>query len=136
MSSRPVRHLHPHSSPQPKKRALIDRAYECEYCATKFANLSSVGRHQRRSCKKLMKKKEESNDFQCATCNRTFSKKVNMERHMKIHTRDQDFLCEICNKRYTDQSSLVRHQQIHRRTNESRTTNVTCVTNSLRLVYT
>ncbi|GFV93222.1 gastrula zinc finger protein [Trichonephila clavipes] len=51
--------------------------------------------------------------FQCLECDKAFTQKVNLQRHMRIHTGELPFPCEVCNKRFRQQSNLRQHQRTH-----------------------
>ncbi|XP_059183512.1 uncharacterized protein LOC131962582 [Centropristis striata] len=50
----------------------------------------------------------------CSVCNKTFTEKSNLTRHLKIHAVAREtFDCDVCRKSFTTKSSLVSHQQQH-----------------------
>ena len=51
--------------------------------------------------------------FECSYCEKTFSKKDNLDVHMQIHSDDKPFECIQCGKAFSDKSSLDRHMRVH-----------------------
>ena len=51
--------------------------------------------------------------FQCLVCEKQFSQKGHLKRHMLIHTKVKAHECDICKKKFSVKSSLVRHFRIH-----------------------
>ncbi|KAL0966897.1 hypothetical protein UPYG_G00301530 [Umbra pygmaea] len=52
-------------------------------------------------------------EFCCALCNRKFSTKLTMRRHMGIHQGDKPFECPHCQYRSRLKASLVQHVRVH-----------------------
>ncbi|XP_012987456.2 zinc finger protein 3 homolog isoform X2 [Esox lucius] len=67
----------------------------------------------------LGQKKEESvrrrgiKEFCCALCNRKFSTRLTMRRHMGIHQEDKPFECPHCQYSTRLKASLVQHLRVH-----------------------
>ncbi|PSN31455.1 hypothetical protein C0J52_19055, partial [Blattella germanica] len=61
----------------------------------------------------LLKSQTPNRPFQCKICNKSFTRKNNLNRHMIIHTSNRPFQCEICNKSFTRKSDLNRHMITH-----------------------
>lgn len=55
--------------------------------------------------------------FQCSVCNKRYSFKEYLVKHMKIHAGvdRKKFQCEFCDKRLTNAQSLQQHRRIHTR---------------------
>lgn len=64
-----------------------------------------------------MKSHSEEDNFYCATCNRKFLTKENLEMHMKAHTNSKKFVCSYCKKPFTNFDALTEHvnSQCHKR---------------------
>ncbi|XP_073715797.1 uncharacterized protein [Misgurnus anguillicaudatus] len=51
----------------------------------------------------------------CSVCDKTFTEKSNLTRHLKIHAVVREtFDCDVCKKSLTTKSLLVSHQQQHK----------------------
>ncbi|XP_050328591.1 uncharacterized protein LOC126758378 [Bactrocera neohumeralis] len=51
--------------------------------------------------------------FLCFKCNRDFSTKTNLTRHMATHEGNRPFQCNVCNKSFTQNVSLKQHMYTH-----------------------
>ncbi|XP_059203371.1 oocyte zinc finger protein XlCOF6.1-like [Centropristis striata] len=51
--------------------------------------------------------------FSCSECNKTFSQKNTMKRHMSIHTVEKPFHCSVCKKGFKKVTYLPLHMKIH-----------------------
>lgn len=65
----------------------------CEFCPSRYQSLSSLNYHKK--LKHLMALPEEPNfekecKLQCSLCDKTFSTKKKLNRHIKIHERDDN----------------------------------------------
>uniref|UniRef100_A0A034VII5 Zinc finger protein Xfin n=1 Tax=Bactrocera dorsalis TaxID=27457 RepID=A0A034VII5_BACDO len=54
-----------------------------------------------------------SKRFLCFKCNRDFSTKTNLTRHMATHEGNRPFQCNVCNKSFTQNVSLKQHMYTH-----------------------
>ena len=44
-------------------------------------------------------------NFKCDQCFKTFTRRDNLIKHLKIHTGVKEFKCDQCNKAFTDRSN-------------------------------
>ena len=51
--------------------------------------------------------------LQCKVCEKKFSQKGDLNRHMLTHTKVKAHECDICKKNFTRRDSLLRHFRIH-----------------------
>ncbi len=49
----------------------------------------------------------------CHLCNKSFTKKGNLEAHMRVHTRETPFQCGKCPKSFTQKGNLKAHMRVH-----------------------
>lgn len=49
----------------------------------------------------------------CSTCNKAFSTRTNLLRHMLSHENQKPFQCTICGRGFTQSGSLKQHMYIH-----------------------
>ncbi|CAH1800103.1 unnamed protein product [Owenia fusiformis] len=51
--------------------------------------------------------------FKCDTCEMTFTHKYKLTNHARVHSIDRPFTCEICHKGFTMKHSLKLHESTH-----------------------
>ncbi|XP_043923679.1 zinc finger protein 664-like [Protopterus annectens] len=51
--------------------------------------------------------------YRCTTCDRSFTRKDHLVLHQNSHTGQRPFKCDTCDSRFMDKRSLVVHQIIH-----------------------
>ncbi|XP_068087133.1 zinc finger protein OZF-like, partial [Anabrus simplex] len=51
--------------------------------------------------------------FRCNICGEFFSHKVNLNRHMRTHTRDNKHWCNVCDKSFREEVHLILHMRTH-----------------------
>jgi hypothetical protein len=51
--------------------------------------------------------------FTCAGCDKKFTSKKNIARHMKLHLNERGYECAVCNKRFNRIDYLKKHLKLH-----------------------
>jgi uncharacterized Zn-finger protein len=87
-----------------------------------------IEKWRRTGKKNLLEKKLEckprlkaQNRFQCEICPKNYSRKPNLNAHLKLHENPELFKCQICGVNSTSNYHLKRHLSIHEKICEKKT---------------
>lgn len=56
-----------------------------------------------------------SSNFVCESCNKSFTTRAHLKRHMRLHTGDRPYACDLCDSRFTRSDHLKAHKSSHRK---------------------
>lgn len=82
------------------------RPYRCEFCARKYANLTSLDVHI------LEEHSNRLKPYTCTSCMATFAVKTELIRHY-CDEHHQKYVCRFCVKHFRSGSQLRRHERTH-----------------------
>lgn len=51
--------------------------------------------------------------FECEICHKNFTRKYNLQSHMKIHTNEKPYSCKYCRRAFARKHDCVRHERLH-----------------------
>eukprot|EP00835_Amoeboradix_gromovi_P004855 NODE_408_length_9221_cov_0.216400.p7 type:complete len:159 gc:universal NODE_408_length_9221_cov_0.216400:7662-7186(-) len=60
-----------------------------------------------------MIKDESKSRAQCELCHKSFTRRSDLKRHMKIHLDDRQYICKICKKAFIQNNALKVHMRTH-----------------------
>lgn len=81
----------------------IKEPYKCDTCSEIFHNHSEYTKHT---------KTHGKHRFQCLVCNRWFAQRYLLNAHTKTHSGAKNFECSTCQKRFTTKTNLDRHIRV------------------------
>ena len=79
--------------------------YNWSYCENSYLRNQELNRH--------MKVHTTEKTFQCTQCNKYFSNKYTLAKHMMKHD-GKDFKCSYCEKSFLRNGELLRHMTVHK----------------------
>ena len=102
----------------------------CEMCSAKFNTKQLLSRHLRtclatlkgdastrgkysRHCKNTKKSPRKEKPYKYPSCDKSFNKIGQYNRHKRIHTREKPLLCPTCGKLFSLLGDFNRHQRVH-----------------------
>ncbi|XP_063437223.1 uncharacterized protein LOC134718551 [Mytilus trossulus] len=92
-----------------------NKPYKCSTCGKGFKQNSTMRTHEDiHNPEHLRKRKSKKGvrDHHCEVCKRSFSSKVTLLNHSRLHTGDL-FTCEVCNREFTYLKQYVIHKRKH-----------------------
>lgn len=63
---------------------------------------------------KRPRKKEPKRDLTCEHCSKTFTKKYNLDSHLKTHSNERQFSCSVCGRAFARNNDRWRHMSSHK----------------------
>lgn len=96
------------SVPSSATSTTRSKAYFCDYegCNKAFTRPSLLTEHQ-------ASVHQGRKPFRCQQCDRSFSKKSHLERHIYAHSDQKPLHCSYCDKGFTTRQQLRRHEITH-----------------------
>jgi len=51
--------------------------------------------------------------FKCSTCGKRFSQRSTLNNHGRIHSGERPYKCDMCPKQFVQKGNLLRHKRVH-----------------------
>lgn len=80
--------------------------HTCPHCNYGSNYLSALKRH-------IMFKHTREKPFKCNFCEKRFTMKDDLTKHIRIHTGEKPYQCPVCLKRFTQKGTLNTHMDVH-----------------------
>ena len=58
--------------------------------------------------------RNKEDGFSCEICNKTFTRKDSLTRHLVLHTGNFKWYCDICEKGYNQKENYEKHIRVHK----------------------
>ncbi|XP_076826170.1 uncharacterized protein LOC143473178 [Clavelina lepadiformis] len=71
------------------------------------------GESNKVECSPTIVKTDKKKHFCCTVCEKSFTKRSNMERHLNTHTGIRLYQCEVCCKSFSLNNTLKNHTKVH-----------------------
>jgi len=85
-----------------KIRRNSSSLYKCDICQIEYSKYHKLKSH-------LVKQHMTDKPFKCDYCTRSFCRKNDLTRHLRIHTGDTPFYCSVCFKGFARSDACTRH---------------------------
>ncbi|XP_063441644.1 zinc finger protein 773-like [Mytilus trossulus] len=81
--------------------------YACEVCRKEFKTKRQMKEH-------ILSLHAGVKPFKCDQCDKMFTRKYHLERHLMMHAGTKDYQCEYCGKEFSTKGNLLSHvRRVH-----------------------
>jgi len=91
-----------------------EKRFKCDHCDKRFAREKAFLAHKSNYHNEAVKVDAGKKPLlTCSFCSIKFEAPVQLEKHLRSHTKSKPFQCSSCSKSFVSKSNLSAHQRIH-----------------------
>jgi len=80
--------------------------FVCDNCGKSFSNSSSLKKHV------LYDHENQKKPHECPECQKCFTSKTDLARHVERHSAEPAYQCELCTKKFSTKNDMNRHRKV------------------------
>ena len=97
-----------------KQVKIHDKKFKCNYCDKIFTREKACLAHKSNYHNEFVAVEAGKKPLlDCSFCSAKFEAPVQLEKHLRSHTKSKPFQCSVCNKCFVSKSNLSAHQRLH-----------------------